>query len=185
ARRRSASRSSPVASRKRWNAATVTTKPGGTGNPARVISPRLAPLPPTSATSSRPNSSTHRMYFTTASVAPRDRDAGHVPGGRCEMDQSDETAESLWRDRTDETEEADGTARAARLPPVAPATSRPRLPTSRTVSSTAAGITIPTSRSSVEPISQFGSRGVTTYTVRKANEYPPRKSHEARDVARA
>jgi hypothetical protein len=36
-----------VASAKRLYASTVTTKPGGTGNPACVISPRFAPLPPT------------------------------------------------------------------------------------------------------------------------------------------
>ena len=30
-----------------WKAAVVTQKPGGMGKPAWVISPRLAPLPPT------------------------------------------------------------------------------------------------------------------------------------------
>src|SRR5687767_11093390 len=36
------------------------TKPGGTGNPARVSSPRLAPLPPASATSLTPSSANQR-----------------------------------------------------------------------------------------------------------------------------
>src|SRR5436190_10538142 len=37
-------------------AAVVTTKPGGTGKPPRINSPRLAPLPPARARSARPRS---------------------------------------------------------------------------------------------------------------------------------
>src|SRR5206468_7820686 len=45
----------PAMATNRSYAAVVTTKPGGTGNPARISSPRLAPLPPAVARSPRPN----------------------------------------------------------------------------------------------------------------------------------
>ena len=42
--------------------AAVTTKPGGTGNPAQVSSPRLAPFPPTWETSPFDTSANHAMH---------------------------------------------------------------------------------------------------------------------------
>ncbi len=50
-------------------AAVVSTKPGGTGSPARVSSPRLAPLPPATATSPRPSSAKRTTYDMTSSPA--------------------------------------------------------------------------------------------------------------------
>ena len=51
-------------------AAAVTTKPGGTGSPAVVSSPRLAPFPPTSPTSARPISPNQRIAsIATSSIA--------------------------------------------------------------------------------------------------------------------
>ena len=48
-------------------AAVVSTKPGGTGSPARVSSPRLAPLPPATAMSPRPSSAKRMTYDMTSS----------------------------------------------------------------------------------------------------------------------
>ena len=50
-------------------AAVVSTKPGGTGNPARVSSPRLAPLPPATAMSPRPSSANRTTYDMASSPA--------------------------------------------------------------------------------------------------------------------
>src|SRR5882672_4497809 len=56
------------ASMKLSNASVRTTKPGGTGMPARCSSPRLPPLPPTLGRSSRPISRNQLMYFATCTV---------------------------------------------------------------------------------------------------------------------
>ncbi len=54
----------PLAATNSRYAAVVTTNPGGTGMPARVSSPRLAPLPPATAMSPRPSSSKRRMKLS-------------------------------------------------------------------------------------------------------------------------
>src|ERR1039458_2267261 len=64
---------SPDATANRSYASTSTTKPAGTGNPAAVSSPRLAPLPPADATSRRVRSANAR----TNGVAF----AGEITGG--------------------------------------------------------------------------------------------------------
>jgi hypothetical protein len=51
----------PPASSAAKNADVVTTKPSGTGNPARFISPRFAPFPPTDAPDDRESSSNQAM----------------------------------------------------------------------------------------------------------------------------
>ena len=51
----------PAASSAATNAAAVMTKPGGTGSPARVISPRLAPLPPAIGVLAFERASNHRI----------------------------------------------------------------------------------------------------------------------------
>lgn len=48
----------------------VTTKPGGTGMPACVISPRFAPFPPATPKSFLESSSNHAIIFTKLFFAP-------------------------------------------------------------------------------------------------------------------
>ena len=71
---------SPFSTRKRRYATVVTQNPAGTGTPAAVSSPRLAPLPPTSARLPASTSSSVRITDSMASPLHFAQEPTGAPG---------------------------------------------------------------------------------------------------------